>query len=49
MQLTILLTLCALLTSGMAQAANREEWWVEFARDQELGVVSYYDAAQCVR
>ena len=39
-----LIPLCALLASGMSQAADREERWVEFARDQELGVVSYYDA-----
>lgn len=44
MKLTNLLPLCALLASGMAQAADREERWVEFARDQERGVVSYYDA-----
>ena len=45
MKLNTLLPLCALLACGMAQAADREERWVEFARDRELGVVSYYDAS----
>jgi len=39
-----LIPLCAFLASGMTQAADREERWVEFAWDQERGMVSYYDA-----
>ena len=43
-KLKTLLPLCAMLVPVAAQAAGDDAQWVEFARDSETGMVSYYDA-----